>query len=267
MEEVIKYLESLEARLSAMEDMKEKMSALETELKTQSDKTAAQTAHINELQTLVGALSAKLALAESRLAELQTAAESLKAAEAVKPLETPVPEPVQQPVPEPQPEAPSVAESDVVAVDEETGLPELEVELVEEPENNEAAEAPAEPEIPTETKEPEDAAPKAAEPVSEASKPAPAPTIADAAQQANTTVSSVVPKIEDLKKAISVGDRFLFQRELFGGNGEVMNKTIASLNELPSLADAEEFIAKQFPDWNKESNGYELFTNLLKRRW
>ena len=92
-------------------------------------------------------------------------------------------------------------------------------------------------------------------------------TIADAAQQSSDTVASIVPKVEDLKKAISVGDRFLFQRELFGGNGELMNKTIAVLNELPSLADAEAYIAKSFPDWNKESNAYELFCNLLKRRW
>lgn len=77
---------------------------------------------------------------------------------------------------------------------------------------------------------------------------------------------SVVPKVTDIKKAISLGDRFLFQRELFGGNGELMAKTIAELNKLDSLAEAETYIVKHFI-WDKESSTYELFYNILKRRW
>ena len=77
---------------------------------------------------------------------------------------------------------------------------------------------------------------------------------------------SVVPKVTDIKKAISLGDRFLFQRELFGGNGEQMAKTIADLNKLNSLDEAEAFIEKRF-SWDKESSAYELFYNILKRRW
>ena len=77
---------------------------------------------------------------------------------------------------------------------------------------------------------------------------------------------SVVPKVTDIKKAISLGDRFLFQRELFGGNGEQMAKTIAELNKLDSLDEAEAYIDKRF-NWDKESSTYELFHNILKRRW
>ena len=77
---------------------------------------------------------------------------------------------------------------------------------------------------------------------------------------------SVVPKVTDIKKAISLGDRFLFQRELFGGNGEQMAKTIADLNKLNSLDEAEAYIDKRF-NWDKESSAYELFYNILKRRW
>ena len=64
---------------------------------------------------------------------------------------------------------------------------------------------------------------------------------------------SVVPKVTDIKKAISLGDRFLFQRELFGGNGEQMAKTIADLNKLNSLDEAEAYIDKRF-SWDKESS-------------
>jgi hypothetical protein len=78
---------------------------------------------------------------------------------------------------------------------------------------------------------------------------------------------TIVPKVTDIKKAISLGDRFLFQRELFGGNGEQMAKTIADLNRLGSLEEAEAYIDKRFPRWDKESSTYELFFNILKRRW
>lgn len=111
----------------------------------------------------------------------------------------------------------------------------------EEPEDEEPMLPIAEPEEEEEDEEPE---------------PAPEPEIPH----------SVVPKVTDIKKAISLGDRFLFQRELFGGNGELMAKTIVELNKLDSLDEAEDYIAKHFI-WDKESSTYELFYNILKRRW
>lgn len=81
---------------------------------------------------------------------------------------------------------------------------------------------------------------------------------------ANNAVT--LPPIDDIRKGISLGDRFLFQRELFAGDGEKMNKTIDNINKLSSLDDAMAYIAKHF-DWNSESQAYELFINLLKRRF
>ncbi len=78
--------------------------------------------------------------------------------------------------------------------------------------------------------------------------------------------SNLLPPISDIRKAISLGDRFLFQRELFANNGELMHKTIDKLNTLSSLEDALAYIYKNF-DWNTESQAYELFINILKRRW
>ena len=44
--------------------------------------------------------------------------------------------------------------------------------------------------------------------------------------------------VEDIRQAISLGDRFLFQRELFAGNGELMQKTLDEINSLNSLSEA-----------------------------
>lgn len=78
--------------------------------------------------------------------------------------------------------------------------------------------------------------------------------------------SSIIPKISDIKAGISIGDRFLFQRQLFKNSGELMNKTIARLNEMTSFEEAMDYCERNF-SWDKDSNAYELFTNVLRRRY
>ena len=72
--------------------------------------------------------------------------------------------------------------------------------------------------------------------------------------------------VEDIRHAISLGDRFLFQRELFAGNGELMQKTLDELNALGSLSEAMEYMADNF-DWDQDSTAVQLFENVLKRRF
>jgi hypothetical protein len=72
--------------------------------------------------------------------------------------------------------------------------------------------------------------------------------------------------VEDIRQAISLGDRFLFQRELFAGNGELMQKTLDEINSLGSLGEAMDYVADNF-EWDKESTAVQLFENVLKRRF
>ena len=163
------------------------------------------------------------------------------------------------------------------AMDEE---PEVEVELLmdddtEEPELVTAEVAEEEPvqetpaeavEQPQEQLQPE---PVVAEPAQEEPKAEPAPAVAPAepvhtdAHKANTAYGAPVT---DLKQAISIGDRFLYQRELFGKNGELMQRTIADLNGLNTFDEAMEYIDRHF-NWDKEQPSYELFVNALHRRF
>ncbi len=50
------------------------------------------------------------------------------------------------------------------------------------------------------------------------------------------------PSVIDLKRGISLNDRFLFQRELFDNDRNKMNNTIEKLNNLGSYEEAEEYI-------------------------
>ena len=106
--------------------------------------------------------------------------------------------------------------------------------------------------------------PEADEPEPKTEEPAPQP--APQPSQHKETAGVNMPPIDDIRKAVSIGDRFLFQRELFGGDGEKMNKTIDALNALGSLDEAMEYIDKRFA-WDKDSQAYELFTNILRRRY
>ena len=72
--------------------------------------------------------------------------------------------------------------------------------------------------------------------------------------------------VSDIRKAISIGDRFLFQRELFAQNGELMQKTLDALNVAENFEAALAYIDKHF-SWDKESATYDLFLSVLKRRF
>ena len=136
------------------------------------------------------------------------------------------------------------------------------LEILEEPEEEELEELEEEPVI-----EPE----LVVEPIVE---PAPQPEVKAEPVAAPQPAPRPVPQqtslfgaaVEDIRQAISLGDRFLFQRELFAGNGELMQKTLDEINSLGSLSEAMEYIADTF-EWDKESTAVQLFENVLKRRF
>lgn len=88
------------------------------------------------------------------------------------------------------------------------------------------------------------------------------------AKTADDTLAEVInnKKIIDLKSSITLGDRFRFQRELFGGNGEKMNKAISDFNSFETMAEAQSYIAKNF-DWPLDNDAVSDFIQLLQRRY
>ena len=85
-------------------------------------------------------------------------------------------------------------------------------------------------------------------------------------QQTPVSSATLLPPITDIRRAMSIADRYLFQRELFSGDAEKMLQTIDKLNNMNSLNDALEYISRKF-HWDTNSQAYELFYNLLKRRF
>jgi hypothetical protein len=85
-------------------------------------------------------------------------------------------------------------------------------------------------------------------------------------EQASPKAAVYGKAVGDIRLAISLGDRFLYQRELFGQNAELMQKTLTKLNEMHSFDEALAFISKNF-NWDTESNTYQQFLVTLHRRF
>ena len=88
--------------------------------------------------------------------------------------------------------------------------------------------------------------------------PTPAPAPAPVKEEVVSPKAAVYGKaVSDIRQAISLGDRFLYQRELFGQNAELMQRTLAELNELGSFDEAVAYINRF--GWDTESSTYQQF--------
>ena len=102
------------------------------------------------------------------------------------------------------------------------------------------------------------------EPVAEAE---PEPEVREEpAEQASPKAAVYGKSVDDIRLAISLGDRFLYQRELFDQNAELMQRTLTDINELGSYEEAIMYIGKHF-QWDTESKTYQQFLVTLHRRF
>ena len=180
-------------------------------------------------------LEERLAAQDARIAALEAEVEELK----------------NRPLPEPQ-----IVEKVVEKIVEKP------VEVIKEVVKEVMVEKPTEPEIPLEPEIPE--TPEIPEIPEE-------PVIEEIAEE--PIKEAVDPKaaiygkaVEDIRQAISLGDRFLYQRELFGQNAELMQRTLTELNALSSFDEAIAYISAHF-QWDTESSTYQQFLVTLHRRF
>jgi hypothetical protein len=72
--------------------------------------------------------------------------------------------------------------------------------------------------------------------------------------------------VQNLRKAINLNDKFRYQKELFGGNVELMNKVIDQLDAMGSLEEAMTYVQQEFA-WDAESGTVADFYLLLESRF
>ncbi len=216
---------------------------------------------INELQALTKGFSELtsfpqplLDLALAKVANLQHCLTELPETLAVAPAE--------------QPKVESEPEIEIEIVVEEENEPEIEPqeEISEEIVEESVEESAAEPEIVEEIVPNE----SEGEPIIVAETIQKTDAVVDMfeKEQERASVASTIANqpIEDIKRAISIADRFRFQRELFANNGELMAKTLDALNACATYSDAERYLDKhcKLPQENQATAD---FMELIKRRF
>jgi hypothetical protein len=72
-------------------------------------------------------------------------------------------------------------------------------------------------------------------------------------------------KITDIKQAISIADRFRFQRELFEGNGEKLSGALTDFNKMENFQQAQSYISTKLK-WDMDSDIVQEFMEILQRR-
>ncbi len=70
--------------------------------------------------------------------------------------------------------------------------------------------------------------------------------------------------ILDIKRSISLNDRFLFQRELFDNDRHAMNNMMLKLQAFNTYEDSERYL-KENTNWNFEDENVEKFLEMLKK--
>jgi len=70
----------------------------------------------------------------------------------------------------------------------------------------------------------------------------------------------------DLKKMITLNDRFLFCRELFANNEQMMNQVLSELNREESYNASVDYLQKRF-EWDFDDKNVTDFLSILKKKF
>ncbi len=76
-------------------------------------------------------------------------------------------------------------------------------------------------------------------------------------------------RIENLKSAIGINDKFYFINELFSGNSQVYEDVIYTLNNFKRFEDAMQYVStlKYKHDWDVEAEAYQKLVHFLERKF
>ena len=72
-------------------------------------------------------------------------------------------------------------------------------------------------------------------------------------------------KVVDLRQALSLAERFRFQRELFNGNGEKMNTTLSAINAMKTEVEAFSYLSTF--GWKEDERCVVEFKQLVHRKF
>jgi hypothetical protein len=70
-----------------------------------------------------------------------------------------------------------------------------------------------------------------------------------------------------LKESLTINQKFMFTKILFHGDFEIFSEAIEKLDRFDNLTQATRFLDDGYPDWDRESEEYEEFIEIVQRRF
>lgn len=74
-------------------------------------------------------------------------------------------------------------------------------------------------------------------------------------------------KVTRLKESLTINQKFMFTKILFHGDFEIFTEAIDKLDRFDNLTQAMRFIDDAYPDWDRESEEFEEFFEILQNRF
>jgi hypothetical protein len=82
-----------------------------------------------------------------------------------------------------------------------------------------------------------------------------------------TSHSAPLKKISSIKDSLTINQKFMFTKMLFKGDFEIFSQAIEKLDRLDNLSQAMKYFDDNYPEWDKESEEYEEFIELVQKRF
>lgn len=88
-----------------------------------------------------------------------------------------------------------------------------------------------------------------------------------APKESKTTLADNFQKITRIKDSLTINQKFMFTKMLFNGDFEIFSQAIDRLDTLDNLNQANAYLEKSYPEWDKESEEYEEFIEMVEKRF
>lgn len=101
-----------------------------------------------------------------------------------------------------------------------------------------------------------------------AAKPQPTVTVQpEARKESRPTLFDDFQKIGRIKDSLTINQKFMFTKMLFSGDFELFTQAIDRLDSLDNLKQAMHYLQQNYPEWDRESEEYEEFIELVQKRF
>ncbi len=87
------------------------------------------------------------------------------------------------------------------------------------------------------------------------------------AAESRPALADTFQKVGRIKDRLTINQKFMFTKILFNGDFEIFSSAIDKLDRFDNLKQAMTYLEQQYPEWDRESEEYEEFIELVENRF